>query len=122
LLTTLSIAHLFGALLSRDQTQTIFDRDAVPGILQIRRYGIALLAIIAITALDFLERIFGTTGMDFNQWAICIGLALSLVVVEEVIKFFIRRRTGAGPETAPVPEPRSTDVVQPASPQLPQGT
>src|SRR6478609_12171382 len=32
LLTTLSIFHLVGALLCRDQIGTIFDRDALPGV------------------------------------------------------------------------------------------
>jgi len=91
LLTTLSVFHLAGALLSRDQRGSIFDRDAIPGRLQLRRYGIALIAIVAITALDFLERIFGTTGMTFTQWSICVGIAASLVVVEELIKLFLRR-------------------------------
>jgi Ca2+-transporting ATPase len=103
LLTTLSLFHLVGALLSRDQVNTIFDRDAVPGILQLRRYGIALIAMVAITALDILERIFDTTGLDFNQWCICIGLAASLVVVEEVIKFAMRRRDNAQLVPAPAP-------------------
>jgi len=105
LLTTLSLFHLFGALLSRDQTQTIFDRDTFPGVMQLRRYGISLLAIVAITALDFLNRIFGTTGLSFAQWCICIGIAASIVVVEETIKFFLRRRhadTEASP-SAPMP-------------------
>jgi Ca2+-transporting ATPase len=104
LLTTLSFFHLFGAFLSRDQTHTIFDRSAIPGALQLRRYGIALLAIFAITALDFLQRIFGTTGMSFNQWCICVGIAASIVVVEEVVKLVIRRRTPA-PALAPAPVP-----------------
>ena len=105
LLTTLSLFHLFGALLSRDQTQTIFDRDTFPGVMQLRRYGISLLAIVAITALDFLNRIFGTTGLSFAQWCICIGIAASIVVVEETIKFFLRRShadTEASP-SAPMP-------------------
>jgi P-type Ca2+ transporter type 2C len=93
LLTTLSLFHLVAALLGRDQVNTIFDRDAIPGALQLRRYGMALLAIVLITFLDFLQRIFGTTGLDFNEWCICIGIAASLLVVEEVIKFAIRRRT-----------------------------
>ena len=94
------------ALLCRDQTNTIFDRDAFPGAMQLRRYGIALLAIVAITALDFLQRIFGTTGLTFNQWCICIGIAASIVVVEEVIKFFLRRRASTAasqPASAPAP-------------------
>jgi Ca2+-transporting ATPase len=109
LLTTLSFFHLFAAFLSRDQTNTIFDRDAIPGVLQLRRYGIALLAIVAITAIDFLERIFGTTGMTFNQWCICIGLAASIIVVEEIIKVVIRRRS-----PSPVPAPTAVPAVVPA--------
>ncbi|KQW52624.1 ATPase [Nocardioides sp. Root1257] len=92
LLTTLSLFHLVGALLSRDQTGTIFDRDSLPGVVQLRRYALALLAIIAITALDFLERIFDTTGLDLGQWSTCLGLAASLLVVEEAVKLGIRKR------------------------------
>jgi Ca2+-transporting ATPase len=93
LLTTLSLFHLFAGLLARDQRNTIFDRDAIPGPTQLRRYGIALLAIIAVTAIGFLQRLFSTVALSFTQWWICIGLAASLLVVEEVIKLFIRRRT-----------------------------
>jgi Ca2+-transporting ATPase len=99
LLTTLSLFHVAAGLLSRDQVNTIFDRDAVPGIAQLRRYGVAVLAIVAITALDILQRIFGTERLSGDQWAICIGLAASLVVVEEAIKFVLRRRT---PDSSPV--------------------
>jgi Ca2+-transporting ATPase len=79
-------------LLARDQRNTVFDRAALPGPTQLRRYGIALLAIIAVTTIDFLQRIFGTTELSFAQWSICIGLAASLVVVEELIKVVLRRR------------------------------
>lgn len=102
LLTTLSLFHLFGALLSRDQTHTIFDRDMLPGAMQLRRYGVALIAIVAVTALDFLEGIFDTTGLSLGQWGVCIGLAASIIVIEEVIKFFVRRR-GAAAISSPSP-------------------
>jgi len=91
LLTTLSLFHLAAGLLSRDQTNTIFDRAAIPGRAQSRRYGIALLAIIAITLLDPLNKIFGTTELGVSMWATCVLLALSLVVVEEIVKYAIRR-------------------------------
>ena len=91
LLTTLSVFHVFAALLCRDQVGTIFDRDAVPDAVQLRRYGVALLAIILVTSLDFLQRIFGTTALDFGQWCACVGIALSLVVVEELVKIGVRR-------------------------------
>ena len=75
LLTTLSLFHLAGGLLARDQLNTILDRSAIPGTIQLRRYGIALLAIVAVTALGFLQRIFSTVSLSFSQWWICIGIA-----------------------------------------------
>jgi Ca2+-transporting ATPase len=103
LLTTLSLFHLAGGLLARDQVGTIFDRSAFPGPTQLRRYALSLLAVIAVTAVGFLQRIVGTVPMRFSQWSICIGIALSLVVVEELIKLVIRRRAKADAEAAPPP-------------------
>ena len=105
LLTTLSIFHVVAGLMSRDQVGTIFDRDAMPGVAQLRRYGIAILAIVAVTTIDLLERIFGTTEMDGQQWGICIAIAASLLVVEEVIKFFLRRNVGGDQAPATVTLP-----------------
>ena len=59
---------------------------------QLRRYGVSLLALVAITTIDILERIFGTSELTFDQWAICLALAASLLVVEELIKLVLRRR------------------------------
>jgi Ca2+-transporting ATPase len=103
LLTTLSLFHLAVGLLSRDQRNTIFSRAAIPGPTQLRRYAIALLAIIAVTTIDLLKRIFDTVELSFSQWSISVGLAASLVVIEEVIKFVIRRRDGRN--VAPPAEP-----------------
>ncbi|HVK44922.1 MAG TPA: cation-transporting P-type ATPase [Micropruina sp.] len=101
LLTALSLAHLAGALLNRDQRNTMFSKAAIPGSKQLQRYGISLLAIIAVTAIDFLQKIFGTTGLSLNQWLICIGLAASLIIVEEVIKLIIRIRLRGSGDTTP---------------------
>jgi len=102
LLTTLSIFHIVAGLLSRDQVHTIFDREAVPAAAQLRRYAVSALAIVAITTIGLLERIFGTTELSGDQWAACLGIAASLVVVEEIVKLFLRRRTvsGESPTTA----------------------
>jgi Ca2+-transporting ATPase len=106
LLTTLSLFHLAAGLLCRDAEETIFDRKFLPGATQLRRYGVSLLAIIAVTSLDVLQRIFGTTSLTFAQWSICVGLALTLVVVEEVIKLVLRlRRSRLAPALAPVSAP-----------------
>jgi Ca2+-transporting ATPase len=93
LLTTLSLFHLAAGLLARDQLHTILNVHTMPGSTQLRRYGFALAAIILVTEIGFLQRVFSLTELSFNLWSICIGIALSLVVVEEVIKVFLRRRS-----------------------------
>jgi Ca2+-transporting ATPase len=93
LLTTLSLFHLAAGLLARDQVHTIFSREALPGSAQLRRYGVALLAIILVTEIGFLQRLFSMVDLTLTQWGICVGLALTLVVVEEIIKVFVRRRS-----------------------------
>jgi Ca2+-transporting ATPase len=99
LLTTLSFFHVAAAFLSRDQVNTIFDRDALPSTQQLRRYGISLAAIVLVTGLSLLQRIFDTTPLDLGQWSICVGLAATLVVVEEAVKLALRdRRHDRGPE------------------------
>jgi Ca2+-transporting ATPase len=92
LLTTLSLFHVAAGLLARDQHNTIFSRAAIPGPTQLRRYAIVLLGIIAVTTIGFLQRIFGTVELSFSQWSICIGIATSLVLVEELIKLVLRQR------------------------------
>jgi Ca2+-transporting ATPase len=107
LLTTLSLFHLAAGYLARDQRNTIFDRDTLPGATQLRRYGVALLAIIAVTTIPFLQRIAGTVELTFAQWSICVGVASSIVVVEELIKLVLRRR-----------EREQSPTVVPARPAL----
>jgi P-type Ca2+ transporter type 2C len=96
LLTTLSLFHLAAGFLAREQLHTIFDRRLLPGATQLRRYALSLAAIILVTKIGFLQRIFSMVDLNLEQWWICLGLASSLVVVEELIKVFIRRRSRAG--------------------------
>jgi P-type Ca2+ transporter type 2C len=96
LLTTLSLFHVVAGLLSRDQVGTVFDRDALPGAAQLRRYGVALVAIVAVTTIDLLTRVVGVTGLSGEQWGICVALAATLVVTEEAVKLALRsRRVGS---------------------------
>jgi P-type Ca2+ transporter type 2C len=102
LLATLSLYHLAAGLLARDQVHTIFRRDFVPGATQLRRYGVALAAMILVTEIGFLQRIFSMVDLTLAQWGICLGIALSLVIVEELIKVFLRRgKRGEAATVAP---------------------
>jgi P-type Ca2+ transporter type 2C len=108
LVTALSLSHLAVGLLARDQRNTIFSRAALPGPTQLRRYGIVVLAIIAVTTIGFLQRIFQTVELNLTQWSICIGIAASLVVIEELIKLVIRRRHRRAVATQTQPAPAGT--------------
>jgi P-type Ca2+ transporter type 2C len=106
LLTTLSLFHLAAGLLARDQVRTIFSREALPGPSQLRRYGVALLAIILVTEIDFLQRLFSMVDLTLIQWGICVGIALTLVVVEELIKVFLRAKRMHAERRMNIPRPR----------------
>ena len=40
------------------------------------------------TELGILQNVLGMVGLTGGQWLVCIGVALSLIVVEEVKKYF----------------------------------
>jgi P-type Ca2+ transporter type 2C len=114
LLTTLSLYHIAAGLLARDQVNTIFRREFVPGAAQLRRYGIALAATILVTEIGFLQRIFSMVDLTLGQWGICVGIALTLVVVEEVIKVFLRRQRRDRAQSADDPERLGTRLSEAA--------
>ena len=103
LLTTLSLFHVIAGYMARDEYNTVFDRNALPGATQLRRYGTSLLAIVLVTSLGFLQRIFGTVELGLSQWALCAGLALSLLVVEEILKLVLRRSAEVPSEMPSIP-------------------
>ena len=48
--------------------------------------GLSVLTIVLATELGFLQRLLGTVSLSIDQWAVCIVVSLSLIVVEEVRK------------------------------------
>jgi len=78
-------------LSARSETNTAFNRDIFHDRNQVLLYALAFLMTFLATELGFLQRILGTTSLDGEKWLICIGLAFALLLVDEVIKFFLRR-------------------------------
>jgi P-type Ca2+ transporter type 2C len=96
LLTTLTFFHVFAGLSARDETGTIFSRANIPGWAQLRLYGLVVIFAILATDLGILQRILDTVELTRDQWLICIGVAASLLVVEEITKFVLRSRQSRG--------------------------
>jgi Ca2+-transporting ATPase len=113
LLATISLAHVVAALSVRDEYGTIFNRESTPAAPQLRLYGLTVLLAVLVTEIGFLQRIFDTVSLTFNQWLICMVLALLLLGYEEVAKFILRQRqekaSAAAPPIELVPANASTD-------------
>jgi P-type Ca2+ transporter type 2C len=86
-------------LSARSETASAFNRDIFHDRNQVLLYGFALLLTFLPTELAFLQRILGTTSLSGNQWLLCIVLAFVLLLVDEVIKAFLRSRRGAAAAT-----------------------
>ena len=103
-----SLFNIVFGLSARSETGTVFTRDTVGDRRQLQLYGLALLLTLLGTELGVLQRILGTVPLTFDQWLLCISLALALLLVDEAIKFFLRRRR---PQTPPA-------IVESAAGQL----
>jgi Ca2+-transporting ATPase len=100
LMATFSFYHIIAALSVRDEYGTILSRDSLPAWSQLRLYGLSLLLAILVTELGLLQRIFDTTSLAGNQWLTCLGMSLSLLVFEELVKLVLRKRRHVIPATA----------------------
>ncbi len=87
-----SLGVVIIALSARSETGSAFNRDIVKNRQQLMLYGISLLMIILPVKLNFLQKFLGLTEISIDQWLICIGLAFAFLLVDEVIKFFMRKR------------------------------
>jgi P-type Ca2+ transporter type 2C len=94
-----SLFNVALGLTSRYETGTILRRDLVTDRRQLALYGLALAVIVLSTELSITQRILDLVPLTGAQWLLCIGCALALLVVEEAIKFFLRRRE----QTTPAP-------------------
>lgn len=79
-------------LTSRSETESIFNRETLSDRRQLGLYGLTLLFTFLGTELGFLQRSFGTTSLNGNQWLAGTLVASIVIVVDEAIKFFKRRR------------------------------
>jgi Ca2+-transporting ATPase len=90
-----SLLSIVMGLSARSETATAFNRDVLQDRNQVFLYGLALLVTVLATELGFLQRILGLTELSGKQWFICLAFAIALLLVDEVIKVFLRSRRSA---------------------------
>ncbi|HEV8403036.1 MAG TPA: HAD-IC family P-type ATPase [Candidatus Limnocylindrales bacterium] len=94
--TTFSLFRLFSSLETADEAESMFSGSILGNRPLLIGTGLSILTIILATELPFLQRILTTASMSIDQWAVCIVVPLSLVVVEEARKL-LKIRTGDEP-------------------------
>ncbi|MFM8562701.1 MAG: cation-translocating P-type ATPase, partial [Acidimicrobiia bacterium] len=92
---TFVLFQFFNILNSRSDTLSVFRRATLHN----SRLWVALAAVIAlqvaVTHVSPMQRLFDTASISGVQWLIAIAIASSVLWVEEVHKFIIRRRKAA---------------------------
>jgi P-type Ca2+ transporter type 2C len=89
-LTTFLISIVLLSFESRDRLQSMFSLDVLGDPTFLKATGISIAVIYFGTTLSAFQRLLDTTALDRNQWLLCIGAALSVVVVTEVRKLLLR--------------------------------
>ncbi len=85
-MTTFALFRLFSSLETADEDESVFSGSILANRPLLIGTGISVLTILFATELGVLQRILGTVSLSIDQWAICIVVALSLIVVEEARK------------------------------------
>jgi Ca2+-transporting ATPase len=94
--TTFSLFRLFSSLETADEDESLFAGTILGNRPLLIGTGLSVLTIILATELGFLQRILGTVSLTADQWAVCILVSLSLILVEEGRKLF-KIKTGDEP-------------------------
>jgi Ca2+-transporting ATPase len=84
--TTFALAHVLFAICTKDEQRTVFNLDTVNDRPLMMAAGAAALVIILQTVFAPLQRLLDTQAMNLEEWLICAGTALSIVVVSELRK------------------------------------
>ena len=97
--TTFSLFRLFSSLETADEDESLFSGSILANRPLLVATGLSVLTILLATELGVLQRVLGTVSLSIDQWAVCIVVSLSLIVVEEARKL-LKIRTGDEPVVA----------------------
>ena len=88
---TFALSNIATGISARREFDTALSRDFFADRRQLGLTGLSLFFTLVATELGFLQRVLGLTSLSGRQWLYCIGFAVALLLVDEVIKFFLRR-------------------------------
>ena len=92
-----ALLSMAAGLSARSETQSAFNRDILSNRHQLMLYGVAILFTFLPTVLGFLQNLLGLTTLDGAHWLMALAAAFALLLVDEVVKIFLRRaEAGSG--------------------------
>jgi P-type Ca2+ transporter type 2C len=91
-LTTFAASNLFFSFETRDELRSIFDLDFLEDKKFLIASGVSVVSILLGPQLGFFQRILDTVPLSLREWLVCVALGLTVIVICEVQKFFLRRR------------------------------
>ena len=94
-----SLFNIVIGVTSRSETESAFRAANYTDHRQLKLLGLSFVLALLATELGFLQRMLGLTSLSGRQWLICILFALGLMIVDELVKIFLRRRRK--PATSP---------------------
>ncbi|MCR4311005.1 MAG: HAD-IC family P-type ATPase [Candidatus Taylorbacteria bacterium] len=92
-LTVLAAFQWFNAWNCRSDSKSIFQMNPFSNSYLVGATVLVILFQLAAVYTPFLQRILHTTPLSISEWMIIIPVAFTIIFVEEIRKFFYRRRT-----------------------------
>jgi Ca2+-transporting ATPase len=96
-ITVFSLYRLFSSLETADEGESLFGGSILSNRPLLVATGLSVVTIVMATEFGFFQRLLGTASLTIDQWAVCIVVPLSLIVVEEVRKLL---KVRAGEESS----------------------
>ncbi len=112
--TTFSLFRIASSLETADEKRSVFSGYILDNPALLKATGLSIVTIVLATELGILQNVLGMISLTGEQWLICIGVALTLIVVEEVKKA-LKISTGTEPSRRPLrPPPQPPRTVGPS--------
>ncbi len=89
---TLSLCELFRAYTVRSERAALFQIGVFSNLYMQLAVGSSILLLLAACAIPFLQTIFNTHFLAWNEWLLVLGLSLIPATSEEITKFFLRMK------------------------------
>lgn len=91
-LTTFAVSNLVFSFATRDEWRSVFSLDTFNDRTFVIASLLSAVAIVLTTELGFLQRVLDTVSMTGEQWLICLGAGLTVLVASEIRKLAHGRR------------------------------